>query len=135
MSLSDQEKVKEFLREGPYAVIGASCDPSKFGNKVLRSYLQKKMEVYPINPKEKEIEGLVSYPNLASLPKPVQKLSIVTPPAVTLKVVEEAARSGVRYLWMQPGAESPEAIAQAEKLGMEVIANGPCVLVMLGFRE
>ena len=49
--------------------------------------------------------------------------------------MEEAAAAGVRHLWMQPGAESPEAVARAEELGLSVIAGGPCLLVVLGFRE
>ena len=58
-------------------------------------------------------------------------LSIVTPPAITERVVEEAIAAGVRFLWMQPGAESEAAIARAEQAGVLVIARGPCMLVEL----
>ena len=130
-----QEKIAAFLAQGPFAVVGASGDRSKYGNKVLRAYQQRGMRLLPVNPNQTEIEGLACYPDLASLPEPVHGVSIVTPPAITEKVVEEAAAAGIKYVWMQPGAESPTAIARAEELGLEFIAGGPCVLVTLRYRE
>ena len=62
-------------------------------------------------------------------------LSIITPPAVTEKLVEEAAAAGVKHVWMQPGAESRRAVDRARELGMNVISGGPCLLVALGYRE
>ena len=130
-----QEQIRAFLAEGPFAVVGASRDRGKYGNKVLRAYLQQGLEVYPVNPREKEIEGLPAWPDLESLPGPVRGVSIVTPPAVTEQVVRQAAAAGVRRVWMQPGAESPEALRLAGQLGLEAIGGGPCVLVTLGYRE
>lgn len=69
------------------------------------------------------------------MPQPPRAVSIVTPPPVTARIVEEAGRLGIHHLWMQPGAESPEAIRRAEELGIAVIAGGPCVLVKLRYRE
>lgn len=132
MSKTDIEK---FLEAGPYAVVGASTDRSKYGNKVLRAYLQTNREVYPINPKADEVEGQSSYPDLQSLPGSVQGVSIITPPAVTEKVVDEIIELGIPNVWMQPGAESDEAIDKAEKAGLNVIAGGPCLLVVVGYRE
>ena len=60
---------------------------------------------------------------------------VITPPKVTEAVVEEAGRLGIKHLWMQPGAESDAAVSRARELGMNVISGGPCVLVVLGFRE
>ena len=54
---------------------------------------------------------------------------------MTEKIVDEAAAAGIRYLWMQPGAESPAAIRKAEELGLTLIHSGPCVLVVQGFRD
>jgi len=133
--MDDQELIKRFLSAGPYAVVGASADRDKYGNKVLRCYRQHGMEVYAINPKHAEVEGVVSYPDLQHVPAKVRGVSVITPPAVTEKVVETAAATGVEFIWMQPGAESPEAIASAEKAGLSVIAGGPCFLVALGFRD
>jgi predicted CoA-binding protein len=127
--------IDAFLAGPSFAVVGASADRSKYGNKVLRSYLQAGRRVYPVNPKLNEIEGERSYPDLASLPERVHGVSIVTPPAVTETIVEQAAAAGIRHLWMQPGAESEAAIARANELGIELIHSGPCVLVAQGFRE
>ena len=129
------EKINAFLAAGPYAVVGASKDRDKYGNKVLRCYLQHDLKAYPVNPGESEIEGQKTYPSLAALPEPVQRVSIITPPEVTEDIVEQAARARVQHLWMQPGAESPKAVERAESLGMNVIAGGPCLLVTLGYTE
>ena len=132
--MTPQEKIDAFLSIGPYAVAGASKDRTKYGNKVLRCYQQHHLTAYPINPREPEIEGLTCYPDLAALPEPVQGISIITPPAVTEGIVEQAAEAGVQRLWMQPGAESPAAVSRAEALGLSVISGGPCILVVLGYR-
>jgi predicted CoA-binding protein len=128
-------KIKAFLNGTPFAVVGASQDRSKYGNKVLRVYQQNGLTVYPINPRAEEIEGLVCHPDLASLPEAVHGISIITPPAVTEKVIEEAQAAGIRHLWMQPGAESDRAVERAEAAGLNVIAGGPCILVTLRYRE
>jgi len=130
------ERIELFLAEGPWAVVGASPDRSKYGNKILRCYQQNdRTPVHPINPKADEIEGLPAFPNLSSLPQPARAISIITPPAVTELVVAEAIEIGIRHAWMQPGAESSHAIDLAEEAGMELIAGGPCLLVVLGYRE
>ncbi len=127
--------VHDFLKEGPWAVAGASADRDKYGNKVLRCYQQHGMKVYPLNPREAQVEGLRAYRSLADLPEKVVGLSLITPPPVSEEVVREAIAAGVRRLWFQPGAESESAIAQAEAAGLEVIAWGPCILVVAGYRE
>ena len=133
MSVTD--RIQSFLASGPYAVVGASVDRSKYGNKVLRCYQQHGREVYPINARAEEVEGLKAYPSLAALPVPVKAISVITPPAITEQVVRDAAAAGVTHIWMQPGAESDEAIRLAEAAGMAVIAGGPCLLVVLGYHE
>ena len=130
-----EEKIAAFLHSGPFAVVGASVDRSKYGNKVLRCYQQHGKEVSPINPRATEVEGLRAYPSLGSLPVKPKAISVITPPAITERVVLEAAAAGVTHLWMQPGAESEAAIRTAESLGMSVIANGPCLLVVLGYHD
>jgi predicted CoA-binding protein len=134
---SDEVKARidEFLAGSVYAVVGASNDRSKYGNKVLRCYLQNGRRAIPVNPHVLEVEGVHAFPDLASLPESAHGASIITPPTVTERIVEEAADAGVKRLWMQPGAESVRAIARAEELGLSVIAGGPCLLVSLGFRE
>lgn len=127
------ERIEAFLAEGPWAVVGASADRAKFGNQVLRCYQRHgKAPVYPVNPSGGEIEGLTAYASLSDLPETARAVSIITPPAVTEHVVAEALRLGIEHLWMQPGAESRRALELAEEAGVEAIAGGPCLLVVLG---
>jgi predicted CoA-binding protein len=130
-----EQKIGAFLDSGPFAVVGASVDRSKYGNKVLRCYQQHGKEVYPINARALEVEGLKAYPSLAALPVKVKAISVITPPAITEQVVLEAAAAGVKHIWMQPGAESVAAVRAAESLGMSVIAGGPCLLVVMGYHD
>ena len=127
--------MKAFLKGQSFAVVGASTNRQKYGNKVLRAYQQQGLTVYPINPRAEQIEGLKAYPDLASLPVVPDGVSIITPPAITEQVVEEAIGLGVKGLWMQPGAESKAAVDRAVGAGLNVVAGGPCILVVLGFRE
>ena len=134
MTKSTREKIESFLSGETFAVAGASSNRAKFGNKVLRSYLEHGKTAYPVHPLEAEVEGIPVVRDLASLPVPVHGLSIITPASVTERLVEEAHAAGIGRIWMQPGAESRKAIDRAEELGIEVIAGGPCVLVELGYR-
>jgi len=129
------ERIDTFLGAGSFGVVGASRKRHKYGNKVLRCYQQNRQAVIPVNPAEKEIEGLACVASVDDLPEHVRSLSIITPPQVTEKVVERAIAKGVRNLWMQPGAESAAAVAAAEAAGLNVIADGSCVLVVLGYHE
>jgi predicted CoA-binding protein len=129
------DPIKDFLAQERFAVVGASSDRSKYGNKVLRCYLQHDRDATPVNPKDAVVEGRAAYKSLSDMPEKVDAVSIITPPKVTEAVVEEAGRLGIRHLWMQPGAESDAAVARARELGMNVISGGACLLVVLGFRE
>jgi len=134
-TMNDKDKTQAFLGAGPFAVVGASTDRNKYGNKVFRCYLQHGLKAYPVHPKASEVEGQPCFSSLRDLPEPVRAASVITPPPMTERVVEDAHASGVEFVWMQPGAESPAAVARAEELGMTVIAGGPCVLVALGFKD
>jgi len=135
MASTVEQKIGSFLNSSSFAVVGASIDRTKYGNKVLRCYQQHGKAVYPINARAAEVEGLKAYPSLAALPVKVQAISVITPPAITEQVVRDAAAAGVTHVWMQPGAESDQAIQTAESLGLSVIAGGPCLLVILGYHE
>ena len=129
------ESIAEFLSGETFAVAGASPNREKYGNKCLRCYVQDQRKVYPLHPRESVVEGLDAYSSLADLPEAVHGLSIITPPAVTEGLVEQAGSAGIRHIWMQPGAESSEAVRRAHELGLNVISGGPCLLVVLGFQE
>jgi predicted CoA-binding protein len=123
--------ISDFLEGQVFAVAGASNDRSKFGNRVLRHYQAHGRRAHPVHPSESAVEGLPAYARLADLPEPIHGLSIVTPPQVTERLVEEAAAAGIQRLWMQPGAESARAVDRARELGLSVIAYGPCLLIEL----
>ena len=129
------EIIDDFLSEGPWAVVGASTNREKYGNKVLRAYAQSGREAWPINPRADEIEGQKCYPDLASLPATPRGISVITPPKITEDVVVEAARLGVKFVWMQPGAQSERALQIAREKGIEAIGDGSCLLVTVGYRE
>ncbi|MEX2216287.1 MAG: CoA-binding protein [Phycisphaeraceae bacterium] len=133
MNLSD--RIHAFLDGSPHAVVGASTNRAKYGNKVLRVYQQHAREVFPVNPRADQIEGLKAYPDLASLPQVPHGISIITPPAITEDIIEQAGELGIKHVWMQPGAENDASVERARDLGMNVIAGDACLLVVLGYRE
>lgn len=130
-----KEQIASFLRAGAFAVAGASANRDKFGNKLVRCYQQNGRRVIPVNPREAVIEGIPCVASLAELPPEVKSLSIVTPPAVTEAVVTAAIAHGIENIWMQPGSQSPAAIANCQSHGVNVIADGSCLLVVLGYSD
>jgi acyl-CoA synthetase (NDP forming) len=112
------------------AIIGASSDRSKFGNKAVRAYRSKGFEVFPINPKEKVIEGLPCYPSILKTPKRPDMASLYLPPAIGIQVLDEIAKAGVKKVYINPGADSPELIAKARGLGLEPLMT--CSILAIG---
>lgn len=133
MTISEQ--IEQFLRSPAFAVAGASNNRQKYGNKVLRCYQQNGRRAIPVHPLETEVEGETVVASILDLPEDVESLSLITPPQVTEKLVEQAAEKGIRNIWMQPGAESDKAIDFCAERGINLIADGSCVLVVLGYRE
>jgi len=130
-----EEKIAKFLTASAFGVVGASTKRHKYGNKVLRCYQQNGKTVIGVNPLETEIEGVKCVTSVTDLPSEVKSISIITPPEVTTTVVDLAIEKGIENLWMQPGAENPQAIAKAEQYGLNMIADGSCLLVVLGYHE
>lgn len=122
---------RTFIQSSSFAVAGASKDRAKFGNRVLLALAAHGKTVTPINPTDGTIEGLTAYPSVLEMPQVPEALSIVTQPHVTALVVDQAIAAGVKRLWMQPGAQHPEASAKARRAGLEVIDDGSCILVEL----
>ena len=129
------ERIETFLAAEGFGVVGASSKPHKYGNKVLRCYQQNQHVVIPVNPVENVIEGLECVTSVEELPDHVTSISIITPPQVTEKVVALAMACGIKNIWMQPGAESPQAVSTCEEAGVNVIADGSCILVVMGYRD
>jgi predicted CoA-binding protein len=112
------------------AIIGASTDRNKFGNKAVRAFQQQDYEVFPVNPKEETVEGLRAYKSIADVPGRLQKISVYLPPPVLLKVLPDIAAKGCDELWLNPGTESDEVLAEAERLRLNVIQA--CSIVGVG---
>ena len=112
------------------AVLGASADRAKYGNKAVRAYRAAGFTVYPIHPHAASIEGLPAYASILDVPGPVQRATVYLPPEVTLQVLDAIARKGVRELFLNPGSESSEVIARAQELGL--VPTLACSIVDIG---
>ena len=130
-----QQQIETFLASPAFGVIGASANREKYGNKVLRCYQQNGRKAIPVNPTQSEIEGAPCAATIDDLPAEVQSISMITPPALTARLIPLAIAKGIKNIWMQPGAEHPEAVALCRERGINVIADGSCVLVVLGYHE
>jgi predicted CoA-binding protein len=130
-----KEQINRFLSAGAFGVVGASSDRQKFGNRVLRCYLQNGKRAVPVNPNEAEIEGIPCVKGVEGLPPEAKSISMITPPAVTEQLVPRAIAHGIENIWMQPGAESPAAVALCREKGINCIADGSCLLVVLGYHD
>jgi uncharacterized protein len=112
------------------AVIGASNDRRKYGNKAVRAFRAQGFTVYPINPHETSIEGLVAYARVTDVPGPVEMATMYVPPAIGLTVVDDLARKGVTKVWFNPGSESAALVARAKALGLAPVET--CSIVAIG---
>jgi len=130
-----EKQLEQFLSSPAFSVVGASTNRDKYGNKVLRCYQQNDRPVIPVNPKEKQIEGINCVASVADLPTEVESISVITPPEITEKIVKQAAAKGIKNIWMQPGAESPAAVKYCAGQGINIIADGSCLLVVLRYHE
>ncbi len=131
--MAEKPQIDRFLGSATIGVVGASKDRGKFGNKVLRCYQQHGYPVIPVHPAQAEIEGLVAVSSVAELPDEVASISVITPPQISEKVVQQAVAKGIRNIWLQPGAESDEVIRYCAEQEINLIADGTCILVVLGF--
>jgi predicted CoA-binding protein len=112
------------------AIIGASNDRRKFGNKAVRAFLQQGYEVFPVNPKEEIIEGLKVFKTIGEVPVRPQLISVYLPPPVLLNVLPDIAAKGCDEFWLNPGTESDAVLAECERLGLNVIQA--CSILSVG---
>jgi uncharacterized protein len=103
------------------AVIGASSDRSKFGNKAVRAFANQGYAVVPIHPKEEQVEGFKAYKSVLDVPGPIDMATMYLAPAVGLRVIEEVAQKGIPEVWLNPGADSPELADRARALGLRTV--------------
>lgn len=112
------------------AIVGASADRSKFGNKSLRAHQRQGWTAYPVNLRGGEIEGLKVYQSLRDVPRPLTRVSLYLPPSDGLEVLGDIAAAGPQEFFVNPGAESEELLEQARALGLDPILA--CSIVDLG---
>jgi predicted CoA-binding protein len=112
------------------AVIGASNNRHKFGNRAVRAFIQQGYTVVPINPREREVEGLTAYRSVLDVPGPIDMASFYVPPAIGELVIEEVARKRIPEVWLNPGAESEALVARARALSIQPIVA--CSIIAIG---
>ena len=112
------------------AVIGASNNRHKFGNRAVRAFVRQGFTVVPINPNEREVEGLRAYGSVLDVPGPIDMASFYVPPTVGEQVIDEVALKQVTEVWLNPGAESDELVARARSLSIKPIVA--CSIVAVG---
>jgi predicted CoA-binding protein len=112
------------------AVIGASKDRHKYGNKALRAFASRGYIVYPVNPHEREIEGHRAYASVLDVPGPIDMATVYVRPAAGVRVMEELAAREIPEVWLNPGADEPEVVSRAEALGLRTIQA--CSIIGIG---
>jgi len=112
------------------AVIGASSDRRKFGNRALRAYVQQGFQVLAINPNETEVEGFKTYGSVLDVPGPIDMATFYVPPVIGERVIDEVAKKGIAEVWLNPGAESDALIARAQALHIRPIVA--CSIIAIG---
>jgi len=120
--------VQEFVNQRVWVVVGASTDPSKYGNQIFRDLRHAGYTVYGVNPRGGQIENQELYRSLADLPEKPAVVDMVVPPDVTEQVARQCAELGLTRVWMQPGSESQAAIEYCQQYGIRVV-YGTCAMI------
>lgn len=113
------------------AIIGASADPNKFGNKAVRAYKSRGYQVFPVHPSATTIEGLPAYHSILEVPVDhLDRISLYLPPEIGLQVIEQITQKPARELWLNPGADSLDLIARGKEMGLNIVVG--CSIVDIG---
>ena len=123
-----QELIKEFISQKRFAIIGATDNPKKYGYEIFKNLKRRGYEVYPVNPRLKELEGTKCYPSLSDIPIKVDVVDFVVPPAVAGEVLKECKKLRLTRIWLQPGSESEAAIDFCRKNNLKVV-HDVCVML------
>jgi uncharacterized protein len=114
------------------AVIGASSNRAKYGNKALRAFERQGYRVIPINPNEAEVEGHRTYASVLDVPERIDMATVYVPSDIGVRVLEDVAKKGIPELWLNPGADEPEVVARARELGLNPVIA--CSILGIGER-
>jgi hypothetical protein len=112
------------------AVIGASANRAKFGNRALRAFERQGYQVIPINPHEAEVEGRKTYRSVLDVPGPIDMATVYVPGHIGVAVMDDLAKKGVPEVWLNPGADDPQVLDRARELGLNVIVA--CSIIGIG---
>lgn len=112
------------------AVIGASNNRQKFGNRAVRAFVREGYTVVPIHPSEANVEGLTAYRSVLDVPGTIDMASFYVPPEIGEQVIEEVARKQIKEVWLNPGSESDALVAKARSLSIAPIVA--CSIVAVG---
>jgi len=123
-----QDLIQDFMAQKRFAVVGASDNPEKYGNRIVKNLKARGYDVYPVNPRLKEIEGLKCYPSLAAIHEKIDVVDFVVPPQITESVLKECVRLGLNRIWLQPGSESPAAIEFCRTNNLKAV-HDTCVMM------
>ncbi len=130
-----QEVMDLLKNKGPetrIAVVGASNNPQKYGHIIVDNLHKKGYTILPINPKEEVICGLPVYPSLEAAEKPIHLVNVVTPPAITLKVLEEVAALGIDSVWLQDGSYDERVLDYVAKAPFRTVYDA-CTMVVSNY--
>lgn len=123
--------IKEMLGLKKWAVLGATPNPEKTANHIVKKLISNGYEVFCVNPNYDEVEGMKCYKDIADIPEKPDAVDFVVPPGVSLKAVESLDPEEIKYLWMQPGSYDDEVVKKATEKGFKVIADGACIMVAM----
>jgi predicted CoA-binding protein len=112
------------------AIVGASNDRHKFGNKALRAFQAEGHTVIPINPHEAQVEGLKAYASVLDVPGPIDMATVYVQPEIATRLLDEFERKQIREIWVNPGAEDDTLMEEAARRGLNVIYA--CSIVGIG---
>jgi predicted CoA-binding protein len=114
------------------AVIGASNNRAKYGNRAVRAFQRQGFDVKPVHPTERVIEGLPAYASIADVPGPIDRVTLYVPPGVGLSLIEGIVARRPGSIWLNPGADSPALVARVRELGYEPVLA--CSVMAIGER-